>query len=186
MPSGLAAVEGVSMGSSPSMTRPLCAPPRRFLPAGRIQSAWLSEGPFAHASSGGTPAQRAGLRYEAKVLKHLAETFPGFQPSRWMSFQGEGGRRRFCQVDGLLAEGALAIFEVKLRFTSDAYFQLSQLYKPVVEAIYGRSVESLVVVCKYFDPATPFPSPIYHVSSLDLSALRGIPRERVGVYTWRR
>jgi len=98
---------------------------------------------------------RAGIRYERKVSKQLKLDLPGIWISPWFRFQTELGDTRWCQPDALLVgKDQVVLFEVKVRSTSDAWWQLEKLYKPVVEKAFGRTVEGLVMVCKHFDPAT--------------------------------
>ena len=61
---------GCRRGPTPSPGK--SAPPSGFRVAKEVRAAWPSQvGPFARTSAGGTPAQRAGKRYEKKVLKFL-------------------------------------------------------------------------------------------------------------------
>jgi hypothetical protein len=115
----------------------------------------------------------------------LRECFPDFQGGQWLRFETDGGVHRFCQVDGLLMGEALVLFEVKMRFTSDAYFQLHRLYKPVVEKALGRRVEAMVQICRYFDPFAPFPEPVKVLEEISLEAIRSVGEGRMGVFVWK-
>jgi hypothetical protein len=128
---------------------------------------------------------RAGLRYEARALAHLAEVLEGgFEPSKWFRFAGATGIR-YCQVDGLLhSEAVTAIFEVKVTFTSDAWWQLRHLYEPVVRKALLPARLALVIVCKSFDPAAAFPEPVNHLRGLDRQLIER-SGDQISVYSWR-
>lgn len=165
-----------------------CAPPRRFRSAeGVVEARREPSGPFATPSlRGKSEAQKLGIRYERKVLKELSVEYGArFAPSQWFSYRVSGDTsRRWCQVDGFLAsspnEDSLTLFEVKSRFTSDAWYQLRQLYAPVVGCVYPTASLRLVVICRSFDPWTPFPE-AYSV----LESLEKIPSNVMGVFPWR-
>jgi hypothetical protein len=126
-----------------------------------VRSAWsTSGGPFGRTPSRlkGSAAQRAGIRYERKALTFLAKEFgDDFTPSQWFQYI-VNGKPRWCQVDGIVRRNNLTVIvEVKVRFTSDAWWQLRKLYEPVVRAALRPSRLALAIVCKSFDPAVPFP-----------------------------
>jgi len=188
MPTGFAdaVLPSSSLDSGRAAAR--VSPPRKFRAAGGVRSAWLCEGPFAGRTPlRGSAAQKAGVRYERRIHDLLAQCFQqeGFAKGQWFQFLDEGNNRRYCQVDGLTTKGPLILFEVKIRFTSDAYFQLHQLYKPVVEKAFGRPVDALVQVCRYYDPASPFPEPVRLLEEINTEAILAGDRKLVGVYTWR-
>lgn len=128
-------------------------------------------------------AQRAGRRYEKKALGHLASVLGrGFDPSRWFKFY-DGTKLRFCQVDGLLRVGEdVVIFEVKIGFTADAWWQLRRLYEPVVRVALNPKRVDLVVVCRSFDPAVAFPEP-YEKTELLAGWREALTK--IGVFQWR-
>lgn len=76
----------------------------------------------------------------------------------------EAGRRapRLCQPDGLIFNfhrGTIVIVEFKLRHTSEAYYQLTQLYAPVLSHLFPRPLWRLGLceVVRWYDPSTIFP-----------------------------
>lgn len=171
---------GVRAGVAP------CAPPRNFRPAEGVRAAWPSEGgPFSRTPTlrGRSVAQKAGIRYERKVLKELGERFgPQFLPAQWMRFEDETGER-WCQPDGiLLREEGATIFEVKYTFISDAHYQLRQLYAPVVQRAYRPKRTNLIVICRNFDPATPFPEK--PVLLRTPSEVASFATDEMGVLSW--
>ncbi len=191
MPLGLATQVPVLARAEPaSRTQGLCAPPPWFKAAEGVRAAWPVGGPFgAHPtpSRGGTAAMKLGRRYESKALKHIAgEVGECFKPSVWFRFSGEGGVR-FCQLDGLVHEPwGTIIFEIKLRFTSDAWWQLRKLYEPVIRQAYAlpEGFVRHIIVCKSFDPVSPFPETFQLLPRLSRASL---PAEKspVCVYQWR-
>lgn len=68
---------------------------------------------------------------------------------------------RWCQTDGLLIQpqgGLITIVEIKYQHTPDAWFQLRELYEPVVRRAFGPAWEvALLEVVKWYDPSTFFP-----------------------------
>lgn len=189
MPSGLAsAALATGYGSFPARAQ-LCAPPKGFRSAEGLRSAKvLAVGPFGRSPTPlrGSGAQKAGLRYERKVLDLLGQCFAGFERSPWFEFVDQAGYRRFCQPDGLWRspDGTKAvIFEVKIRHTSDAYYQLEQLYSPVVQAVYSPKEIAKVILCRSFDPSIPFPEALTQLHEVSPQGVFGAAG--IGVYTWK-
>lgn len=168
----------------------VAVPPKGFRSAEGLRSAWIApEGPFGRGPSPlrGTPAQKAGIRYERKVAEHVREQYVNYTVGQWWGFVDRAGYRRWCQTDGFLMtpEGAI-IFEVKVRGVPDAYFQLHQLYRPVVQrALPGVKIVALVMVCKHFDPMVRFPEEPEHLSDIALHSLSKPTRPVWSVYTWK-
>lgn len=185
MPLGLAADVAVSR------VRPReCAPPPWFRGAEGVRSAWAtSGGPFGRtpARLRGSAAQRAGIRYERKAIKFLTKEFgKDFTPSQWFQFTDMYGKVHFCQVDGLIRiNNFLILCEIKVTFTSDAWFQLRKLYEPVIRKALNPPRLASLIVCKSFDPAVPFPE-----APLILPTIRGVCSPewdctKIGVFAWR-
>jgi hypothetical protein len=112
------------------------------------------------------PRFRAGIRYEEDVLKHLARNLgEGFLAKPWFCYQGEfRPYPAYCQLDGLFLprreEEPLILFEAKYRHTADAFFQIENIYRPVVQAVFpGRDIE-VVEVVRWYDAAVEFPVPV--------------------------
>lgn len=144
--------------------QPHCPPPRGFKPAQNILWTKLHASPppwIKRKKPRGRKAQ--GIRYERKVLDHLEETNPlPLLRSPWVEFGEEGSNRpRWCQPDGILLdpwEGKATLLEVKYQHTAAAWWQLHELYLPVVSHFLPGWSLSLVEVCKWFDPAISFPT----------------------------
>lgn len=194
MPSGLAgAVVGWAGAGSPSPRRASapCAPRSGFRSAEGLRFARpLLAGPFGRSPTPlrGTQAQKAGIRYERKVTSFLRSCFfDGLQVGPWFEFLDVNGGRRYCQPDALWLskdKSFAIIFEVKIRFTSDAYYQLRKLYAPVVRKALEPQRIGLVNVCRSFDPAVPFPEPVVHLQALS-SEVIAAKLDDFCVYTWR-
>jgi hypothetical protein len=151
-----------------------CPPPRNFRPAGRVEWALPDESPPAYLTRPrryrGRRAQ--GVRYERRFHETFTLTCDspgpgqlhwGYFQSPWFRFSA-GETVRWCQPDGIACcpgEGRLVILEVKYQHTPDAWFQLRELYEPVVRAAFGSAwTVGLVEVVKWYDPAVYFPERI--------------------------
>lgn len=70
--------------------------------------------------------------------------------------------------------------EIKYQHTPDAWFQLKELYLPVIKVALGPAWQlGLMEVVKWYDPATFFPERI----ALCADPLRP-PLGRIGVHIW--
>lgn len=171
----------------PFADEPLARPPRHFTPAGRI--AWAEEaekGPFApRRRLSGSAAQKAGIRYERHVHEHLASLFgDAYTPSPWFRF-GAQRRARWCQMDGVLRVGTIAVlFEVKYSFSSDGWYQLRHLYLPVFRAAFPSAKPGLCLISRYFDPHVAFPEQPHLITDLQEWVVRR-QYEQMGVFSWK-
>ena len=96
----------------------------------------------------GTRAQ--GVAYERALAKALPKATYG----QWFAFVDQNGPG-YCQVDLFQPSGeALLVLECKLRWTLEGHQQVSYLYKPVLEAAYGKRAFG-GVVCKILVPSAP-------------------------------
>lgn len=144
-------------GSSPA---PLPPPPAYLkLPCGEITAAQrhLGGSPHAQKRSRSSGAQKAGLAYQRRVGEVLTVARPpsDLDCGPWFWYVDSSGRRSYCQPDFLLhlASGKLAVVEVKIRWTSDAWWQLRKLYLPVLQRVFpGRALLPLVI-CRSYDPS---------------------------------
>lgn len=135
----------------------------------QVVAARWADSPLRNMKNPGTAtaAQRAGKRYEKKVLRSLEklfvnEEFVSVRVAPWVGyiiFSAGLCDERFCQPDVIL-ETPKEIFlcEIKLSHTLDAYWQLQSLYRPVVSKLYGERPVRLVEITRSFDPAVLFPS----------------------------
>lgn len=128
--------------------------------------------------------KRAGLLYEKAVLEALEERFgPLFSPKPWLAFRRPIGEWHWCQPDGLLFDpqaGLLTIVEVKYTHTPRAYFQLWEMYKPVLERLFPVTLwrYRLIEICKKYT-VIPFPGPFRIMTELNDEI-----GNETGVYVW--
>ena len=98
----------------------------------------------------------AGLRFERKACDHLMSRYPFFLPNLAIRYRDSAGSG-VCIPDGLLfREKEIIAFEMKLSHTRRAYYELSGLYKPVLERAFGLPVR-IAEVTRNYDPGDPFP-----------------------------
>ena len=82
-------------------------------------------------------------------------------PHPWIWVQDSWGVR-WVQPDGLLIrplDGVVTIVEFKLKHTPQAWFQLQELYRPVVEWLFPKDLWTtrMAEVVRWYDAATFFP-----------------------------
>lgn len=116
--------------------------------------------PSVHRSE----AQLRGIRYEKAAKRILEEQYNHeFIPGPWFWYREKRRRGHFCQPDGLIIQPRhrrIIITEIKLRHTQDAYFQLFDLYLPVVMKTFGKEWRyGCVEIVRWYDPAEPTPEP---------------------------
>ena len=165
-----------------------CPPPRNFTPAGYVEHPRLElqQPQFIklHRVKG---ARAAGMAYERKVQRYLLDTFPHhYVASPWFTFISNGGaKRKWCQPDGLLIDirnGLITIVEVKLRHTSDAWWQTRQLYLPVLQRLFGTLMwkYNILEIVRWYDADTLFPER-YKLAA----EIGGLPVGKFGVHIWK-
>jgi len=94
-----------------------------------------------------TGARKRGLRFERKVLSALEKECGErvFFPQQWVRFRDRatGGQWRWCQFDGFTLEpreGKCIVFEIKLQHSWRAWWQLRELYIPVLRSMLPREM----------------------------------------------
>ena len=134
-----------------------------------------------------TGARAAGLAYEKKAQQMLMEKYASYYvQGPWFSFFRDGCRQlQYCQPDGLMIDfhnGTINVVEIKLRHTSDAWWQVRHLYIPVVSKLFGERdwVYGAQEVCKWFDPDEPFPEDYVMLTQPAVS-----PIGKFGVHIWK-
>jgi hypothetical protein len=136
--------------------------PRGFRPAGRVRIASRVNMARRHPDHIPVNRYKEGLKYEKKALTHLQGEFQNssshfcIEPCFRFS---NGHRSRFCFPDAiLLLPDQLfdVVIEIKTRHTFDGWWQLTQLYRPVVKKALQREVKLLEVVRSY-DPGVALP-----------------------------
>lgn len=129
-------------------------------------------------------AKAEGIRFEKQIVKSLEEKYPGFISALPFIFSTPYNPRSVCIPDGLLVDkDEVVVVEIKLRHTMDAWFQLRQLYEPVIKKALRRERIRLVEVCKWYVPETKFPEKYEPVQTME--EFLG-SREEFGVVIWGR
>lgn len=168
-------------------------PPARFRPAGKVTWAEFALNPPLHIDRISRQrirgARGAGNRYERHAQAYLAERLgDAYVPSRWFAYRSRANQHvSFAQPDGLYFDfrrGIITCFEIKIRHTDRAWWQVRQLYQPILRHIFGERIwrfAAVEVVC-WFDPHTSFPEPTTELSRLDPAEFDA---EHFHVHTWR-
>jgi len=155
----------MQLNDLPSNTAPTApSRPADFRPAGNVRWAMPCHEPgwAAKLALSNNGAFAAGQRYEARVHELLLVQFPvSYVRSPWFAFSGSGGARH-CQPDGLLLDfrsGSVTIVEIKLYHTERAWWQLEQLYRPVISRAFGPQWRvATAEVCRFYDPSISIPA----------------------------
>jgi hypothetical protein len=163
-----------------------CPPPKRFKPARDVVWAKVYNGTPSFVEERKRRGKRAlGIRYEKKVHGCMSLIYgEKYFSNPWIRFAESDGTLRWCQPDGIIIDitrGKIVIVEVKYQHTSDAWWQLRELYLPVLRTLFGKNWDYQVCeVVKWYDPATAFPEPVYLMKEVGL-----VHSDRFGVHIWR-
>lgn len=161
--------------------------PLGFKPAGKVL--WARHSLSAPAFLKKLPRKGRrlqGIKYERKVHDFFSALYPGYITSPWLQFKAKGfDRLRWCQPDALLLDpraGLCTIIEVKYQHTDMAYWQMKELYQPVLAAILSPDLWEFrfLEIVKWYDPATSFPVEPQLCSNLDV-----VKAGEVGVHIWK-
>lgn len=117
----------------------------------------------------------AGIKYQREVDVAFEKRFGGtYIPGQWLEFvDGPSGETRYCQPDGIIIElkrGRITVVEVKYSHTELAYYQLFDLYLPVLRALFPPQLWTFaaIEVCSRFDAAVALPvKPVMRKELLD-------------------
>lgn len=137
------------------------------------------------ASPGRTAAQKAGLRYEKKILAALQEQFgPRFQESPTIYFEDQESSFR-CIPDGLIRglRGTL-ILEIKSQHMPESWWQLRKKYEPVLRWMFPGQPVLLLEICRSLDISMPYPEKFEIISSVE-EFMKTAPDGQLGVLQWR-
>ena len=166
---------------------PTGLPPKKFAPAGFV--VWAQNFPHEPQFLRGTKpkgSRAEGVRYEAKVQEFLRSKFPpeSLISSPWFVFKSgsHAARDRFCQPDALLIDSEakhVTIIEIKLQHTAFAWWQVRQLYEPVLRRVYTNHTFSALEIVKWLDPNIAFPETFYYAESVED---RGSGTSKFGVH----
>lgn len=156
-----------------NLTRPPGLP-SNFSPAGFVYWAQFFPGQPSHIKPQRARGARAeGIRYEKKVQEFLKKQDWGdyeLIPSPWIIFRtGESKRDRFCQPDALLVNVKtkhIVVIEIKLQHTQNAWWQIRQLYEPVLRIIYPGYTFSPIEIVRWLDSRAVFPETFRHCEAV--------------------
>lgn len=111
-------------------------------------------------AKGSNPAAKAGLRYENRVAKQLAQHvtdkhFLRVEHNPWFTFSDQFGTAN-CSPDFLLftEDNQVIIVEVKLTWVEVAIHKLNDLYHPVITEALGLACWPLII-CRNTTPKAP-------------------------------
>lgn len=176
----LPSLPATSCGDAGASAVAVPPPPKFRAVLGKVESAWW--GPQSPMVNGLTSAQKAGLRYEHKVLSLLVARYPEmFQRSREIFFVDDRGQN-LCVPDGVFLGSTNIIVEVKYQHMPEAWWQLRRKYEPVMRCLDSRPV-ALLEICRTYDAHMPFPEVHKLYSNFDnflVSARDG----ELGVLQW--
>lgn len=152
---------------------PVFPRPEGFRPVNPNALSWARfefTGPFLGPPPRQTGARAAGLRYERKAHRGLADAFPPegggpiYAAGQWIAFAERGGPKRWAQPDGMLLDfsrGLITIVEIKLRHMQRAWWWLRELYEPLIRFIFPKEwAFACLEVVRYYDPAVSWPEPL--------------------------
>jgi hypothetical protein len=131
--------------------------------------------------------RRKGVLFEREVQKVLCAAGQGlYFPSPWIIYRtaAEPARDCWCQPDGLLfrpIRGQIYIIECKLSHTAEAWWQLREVYEPVLSAMFPKNLWDLrfVEVVRWYNPDVWFPGRHYL-----RKRITQVERGETGVVIW--
>lgn len=160
----------------------------KFYPAGKVIRAGIAKTvpAFSLRKQRRTSAKRRGIKYEQKAQAMLVEKYSTYIPSLWLQFYSKSSSSmRWCQPDGVLFDfkrGIITIIEIKFCHTAQAWWQLNELYLPVISHIFGRELWNyrLAEMVLWYDSVINFPGE--HYLRKDLHNVR---EGEVGIHIWK-
>lgn len=163
-------------------------PPKGFRPAGTVLWAEVMNEPPTWISNKSTVrgARAKGLMYERKAHAHFGSIYgEAYIPNPWIQFKNSQQQLRWAQPDALLfdfKQGILTIVEYKYQHTALAWWQLVELYLPLIKKLYPRKlwIVRLLEVVRYYDPCVMFPC-----EHTILKSISDLFPDQVGVYIWK-
>ena len=150
----------------PVQLRLLCPPPRRFTPAAGITNSSFVPQPSFVKRQKVRGAKARGLSYQRKVGAYLQQLFGDrCKVGAWIRFYNSSGGH-YCQPDAIITDHSrnqIIVVETKLKHTSDAWWQLRELYEPITKHLFGSKIWRFAVceIVKWFDPSSSFPEAIH-------------------------
>lgn len=146
----------------------------------------LKERPSFLGAGRARGAKLSGLAYEKRAQQYLEERFNGlYIRGPWIAYKLRHEKQvRFCQPDGIyfnFPQLYVGIIELKLKHTAEAYWQIKNLYEPLLRKIFSEHFTFRAIeMCKWFDGTDYFPCEPIMVNDLEL-----FPKNGFGVHIWR-
>lgn len=163
---------GENEGRNPSgLSRPINF--RRQI-SGRLYQAWQGSAFGQPIARPRQQAKKAGISFEKKVCAQLSLTYPErFISQICFKFVDSSiwnpGRSQTCYVDGLLFSAdwkSVTLIEIKLRHSADAFHQLWNFYRPIVQKAWPCLQVNCLEICRWYDPAVKLPKPVAFVEAV--------------------
>lgn len=123
-----------------------------------------------------------GLAHEDNVFRFL-DPHPGLVPGPWIEYTQKSGRVAHAQPDFLVfipESGRLLCLEAKLRHCAAAYYQLRNLYEPLLRLMFPSWEIRLQEVVRWYDPHEHFPG----MHCLRENLLDPPPNHEIGVHVF--
>lgn len=138
--------------------------PARFIPATEPRQAkFASQTPSFISTKRHRGKRATGIRYERRAQEILLQEYPTYVASPWLTFLDDKNKLHWCQPDGFfldLKRGIITIAEIKIKHTSDAWWQIWHLYVPVMRNIFPTYEFRGIEIVKWYDPAVVFPKSV--------------------------
>ena len=150
-------------------------PPHGFNPAGKIYAASILNGvpAFSRKRKYTTGKQKAGVHFEKAMSARFATEFePFYYYNIWFKYSSESYRtEKFAEPDGLLFDierGIITIVEIKLRHCTKAWWQLRQLYQPILQFLFPDWKIEVCEVFRYANPNEKIPEKMFFVKDITI------------------
>ena len=134
-----------------------------------VQKAWFEKPSSLADTSGHRGSRRAGITFEKNMGSFLRKKFKGKVLSNvWIGYESFG-EVRVCSPDHLIIDvesGFITIVECKLTHIGTAYYQMVNLYLPVLKALFPGFELRGIEFCKNFDRSVSYPVGINLVREL--------------------
>lgn len=128
-------------------------------------------------------AKIVGLKYEQEFLNYLRKTYELCLVRPHIHFRDAGAYRTVIPDAIIWDDHSYIIIEVKSQHMPEAWWQLNELYIPVLKTHFYHSRIRGLEVCKKYDPQMPWPGHFVIYNDLE-DAIGGV--SPLGVLRWRK
>lgn len=133
----------------------------RFRPNSKILDAAFIDTPAFSTNQKHRGARRAGITFEKRVGEFLNGLFGNQVVSNsWISYFDESNGDRICSPDHLIIDvkaGVVTVVECKLSHTANAWYQLNDVYAPVIKFLFPGFDVRLIEICKNYERSISYP-----------------------------